>query len=153
MNLAYICSIGVGPILSTWPRGHRRLKQTQCVFISMAQCKKDATPLLTHWSQVPPAPSHRYELGILNRSQYFIYCSRDHGHSQPNTLVGCGSMSGWSLCIDLQPLVIHRANDGPCWQTRVYSNVTHPHTAHRATVTVTCTKWRWLSARLQQLHC
>ena len=28
--------------------------------ISMAQCKKDVTPVLTHWSYVFLAPTHRY---------------------------------------------------------------------------------------------
>ena len=151
MNLAYICSIGVGPILSTWPRSQTAKTNTMCFHLDgLVQEGRNSIANALEPSTSCTTPSiwtwHTEQKSVL-------YCSCDHGHSQPNTLVGCGSMSGWSLCIDLQPLVIHRANDGPCWQTLVYSNVTHPHTAHRATATVTCTKWRWLSARLQQLHC
>ena len=42
------------------------------VFYSMGQCKKDVTPLLTHWSYVFLALTHRFDSGCIISSSEFI---------------------------------------------------------------------------------
>ena len=63
-----------------------RCKRNNSVFIndiSMGWCKKDVTPLLTHWSYVFLPLSHRYEKYSNNKSDLTLLCIRINGLWQP----------------------------------------------------------------------
>ena len=47
----------------------------------MAQCKRDVTPLLTHWSYVSFASSHRYEVTVV--ASWAVMTWQDFPHYWP----------------------------------------------------------------------
>ena len=77
----------------------------QICFISMGQCKKDVTPLLTHWSYIFLALTHRYVVQIQPMRSWCVthhFHFKGASHMGPLEVLAISTLSpcqfDWLIC-------------------------------------------------------